>query len=233
MRGFVGFLVFVGVLVAVLVFLVAPALARPLIASLVNDALPFDSESLDIGVEVGPSLLAGEVDAVTIRGRDLQSDNISIGSLELTINGVSTGDRTFRSSEGRLEDAEVRLDDGTVVSITLVELGGPSDAAEATATMDAEATEGLVRAKLAEAGILHDSVRLSEGVVEVSAGGQTVRSTIEVRDDGLFLVADRPLPPLALIQTDPSEAWHVSAATVSSDGLRLALTLDAEALLSP
>ncbi|NJD28807.1 MAG: DUF2993 domain-containing protein [Chloroflexi bacterium] len=232
MRSFLGFVVFVAVLVAVLVFVVGPVVARPVLEALIRDALPFESETVSVSVDVGPSLLGGEVDAVTVSGRDLQGADGSIGTLDLTVRGFSIVSRTFEASAGRLEDVQVRLEDGTATSIDLVELSGPSDAVAATATIDAVATEGLIRSKLAERGIVPERVQLVSGAVEVTAGGLTVAAALESRDGGLYFVPEQLVPEVVLWAPGTTDPWRITDAGVSEQGLVIEATVNVERLLA-
>ncbi|HSL98305.1 MAG TPA: hypothetical protein VK831_07015, partial [Candidatus Deferrimicrobiaceae bacterium] len=173
MRSFLRFLIFITVLVAALVVVGGPLVARPLIAALVRDALPFDEDEVTVGVDVGPALFAGEVEVVSVSGRDLDSGEATIGLLEVTVTGLSIVDRSFRDIDGRLEAVELRFDDGTSVSFEHIEVSGPSNALRATATLDEVAVERLVLGKLADQGIEADAVRLGDEQIEIDALGMT------------------------------------------------------------
>lgn len=232
MRNFLRFAVFATVLVAILVVVAGPLLARPLIAALVRGALPLDGGEVTIGVDIGPALLAGEVATLDIGGRDLRSGQASVGRVALTVTGFSIVDRSFRAIDGRFEDVDLRLADGTVAAVDRIEVHGPSDSMTATATLDAAATVTLIAGKLDAAGIAHDRVQLGGGGVEVSAAGQTVQATFEVRDGGLILVPQGPLPRLTLIAPVEDDAWRFTSASVTPLGLEIGATADANALLA-
>jgi hypothetical protein len=121
--------------------------------------------------------------------------------------------------------------DGTAVSVTRIDVTGPSDAVLATATLDAVATEALVRAKLAERGIVPERVRLEAGRIEVTLQGVTAGATIEVREGGLFLVPDLVLPAIAVMEHPSGAPWRITGAAISPGGLVVEATVDAEALL--
>jgi hypothetical protein len=220
------------VLVTVLVIVVWPLVARPIIVSLVRDALPFDGDSVAVGVDVGPALLAGEIETVAISGRDLQAGGATIGLLQLDFTAVAIADRSFRDVDGRLEDVAARLEDGNVVSIARIVLSGPSTGVKATTTLDAPATEGLVRSTLAERGIVPQRVSLLDGAVEVTVQGIAARAAIEVRGGSLFLVPGAGLAAIAVIERDGDAAWAIDGATVSPAGLVIEATVDAAALLT-
>jgi hypothetical protein len=206
--------------------------ARPVLEALVRDALPFESETASVRVDVGPSLIGGEVDVVTVTGRDLERGDGSIGTLELTVRGFSIVSRTFEASTGRMADVRIRFEDGIATSIGLVEFSGPSDAVAATATLDAVATEGLIRSKLAEQGIVPERVRLGDGAVDVTAGGLTVAAALESRDGGLYFVPEQLVPEIVLWAPKASDPWRITDAGVSEGGLEIEATVNVTALLA-
>jgi hypothetical protein len=231
MRSFFGFVVVTAAVVAVLVFVVAPLVARPLIASLVRDALPIDDGAVTVEVDVSPALLSGEVDALTIAGRDLRSGDATIGLLQVELASFNLVSRAFKVIDGRLEDVEVRLADGTAVSLERIDVSGPSDALRAAANLDAAAVEGLVRSKLEEQGIRPDAMRLGDDAIEVDAQGVTIRARISVHDGGLYLEPDRLIEPLAVLEYGQAGPWLVIAATLAPAGLVVEATTQLEAML--
>jgi len=231
MRSFIGFVVFLALLIAVLVLVVAPLAARPLIATLVRDALPIDDGAVTVDVDVGLALLSGEVDALAIAGRDLRSGEATIGLLQVELTGFDLFSRAFRVIDGRLEDVEVQLADGTAVSLERIEVSGPSDALWAKASLDAAAVELLVRSKLAEQGIRPDAVRLGTRSIEVVAQDVTIRARFDVHDGGLFLVPDRLIEPFAVLEYGQADPWLVTAATLAPSGLMVEATTQLEAML--
>lgn len=231
MRSFIGFVVFLALLIAVLVLVVAPLAARPLIATLVRDALPIDEGAVTVDVDVGLALLSGEVDALAIAGRDLRSGEATIGLLQVELTGFDLFSRAFRVIDGRLEDVEVQLADGTAVSLERIEVSGPSDALWAKASLDAAAVELLVRSKLAEQGIRPDAVRLGTRSIEVVAQDVTIRARFDVHDGGLFLVPDRLIEPFAVLEYGQADPWLVTAATLAPSGLMVEATTQQEAML--
>lgn len=232
MRSFVGFVVVVTALVAALVLVVGPLVARPVIASLVQDALPIDQGEVTVEVDIGPSLLSGEVETIAIGGRDLRSGNTTIGLLQLDLTGFDLFSRTFKDVDGQLEDVEIRVADGTTVALRRLALRGPSDDLRATGMLDAVVVEQLVRAKLADQGIVADAVRLRDGQIEIDAVGMTFETRVSVHDGGVYLEAGRLPTSIALLEPEsPPARWVVMSATVSPSGLAFDATTRIEAIL--
>jgi hypothetical protein len=231
MRNFLRFVVFVTALVSILVVVVGPLVARPLIEALVRDALPFEDDSVTVAVGLGPSLLAGEIETLSIEGRELRTDQVTIGRLKVDLAGFNVIDRSFKDIDGRLEDVELELEDNPLVVVDRVELGGRSEALTASVTLDARSTEQVVRSKLAELGIQPDAVRLTAGSLEIEAQGATVRATMSAHDGGLYLEAGRLAPPIALLESGELGPWLVMSATISASGLVIEATTTLEALL--
>jgi hypothetical protein len=232
MRSFLGFAAFVVLLVGVLALVVLPIVARPLIVSLVRDASPFAGPPLEVEVDVGPSLLGGTVDRLTVRGSALVQGDASIGSLALVVTGFSIVDRSFAAIDGTLHDVRLARDDGADIELRTVQLDGPSNAVTAIALLDAAATEALVRSTLAGSGIVPDAVVLEAGTIGVQVSGIRVDARLEIRDGAITLVTDQLVPAIRIVGPEPDDTWRLDHATVATDGVTIEGTIDVEAVLA-
>jgi hypothetical protein len=216
----------------VLVVVVMPIVARPLIEAMVRDASPFDGPPLDVDVDVGPSLLGGRVDRIAVGGSGLRRGDAGIESLAVTITSFSVVDRSFAAVAGTLAGVRLPRDDGATVELRTIRLDGPSSAVEAIALIDPAAAESLVRSTLAASGIVPDAVALEAGAIGIVAGGLRADARLEIRAGALTLVATGLVPAITLVAPGPDDPWRLDQVTVAPDGVTIEATIDLDAALA-
>ncbi len=170
---------------------------------------------------------------IRISGTDLAAeDGTRVGSLEVTVDDVAIDDRSFASIAGSLASVEISLGDGSPVSVTSVEISGPSAVVVAIASLDAAAASELIRAALSDAGVGLDDVRLVDDGVEVTLLGQRGETPLAVADGGLVIPSILGIGPIPIVVPGADDAWRIVAVRVQPGGLEVEATVDAGRLLA-
>lgn len=230
MASFFRFAVFSLVLVALLVFVVVPAVASPLLTQMLRDT-GLRGDDLNVSLDYfDPSLLTGRAEHLTVRGENVELPPALVGSLDVTLGGVSLLDRTFDSISGEL-NAVTLAAGGLTVEVASVEVDGPADAAAATARFGAEETQELVELAARREGLPLDDVRLVEGGLRVTLAGAEIEADIGVQG-GALVLAPGIGQPILLLQPAPSDPWRLSEAFVSPSGVTVRGLFDAASLSS-
>ena len=231
MRGLVGFLVFAGILIGVLVFAAGPLVVRPLAVEAVRAMIP-GGDVVDVGVDVdGFDLLRGQLGEVRVAGGSLGSDSISLRSYELRAYRVGLDGRTFATLTGALEGVTVTLADGSVLDVGHVALSGSSTALQADVQLLPPAAEAIISAALADAGLAVERVSLVEGGVEVELLGQRTIAPLAYRDGALLLPSIMGQGNIVVIEPPAGDAWAVTGLRTLPTGMDIAVTIDVGALL--
>jgi hypothetical protein len=226
MRTFLGWVVLVTILGAI-AFALAPNLLQPLIVEGVRAASPFGSEALDVDVSLDTvNLLRGTIDRVHVTGANLATDQATIGSLDLTASDVSIGDHAFASIEGSLGSVVLRRPGGTSIAIDRVDLSGPSDAVDATASIGRTAAVGLVSGALTAAGLPPENVELVDGGVRLQVLGQRTDIAIGVLDGSLTIAGSLAGGQIVLFGPAAGDPWRITSVTTSPNGLQVQTVAD-------
>lgn len=223
------FAVFAALLVGLLVFVVVPLFAGPLIGSVLQGN-GLRAQSLTAQVGGSPlGLVTGRAEELRLRGRDVELGAGALaGTLDLTLGNVSLGDRSFSTVTGELRDVLLRAADGETARIQLLVLSGPAPAADASAFLTAAESERLVLRAAVRGGVPLDGVRLTAGGVEVTVGGITAEGALSVREGSLVVGAAGFLVPI-LIPADDLP-FLLERVAVAADGVRVDGTIDVRAL---
>jgi len=228
--GFLRFLAFFAVLAAVLVLVVVPLAAGPLLTQMVRDQ-GVRSSNLAVTVALfDPTMLLGRSRSMHVSADDVDMSDATIGSLELTLNDISFFDQTWEQVDGEIRDIRVTTGGQTFVVDTLT-VSGPADAANATVRLSADETESLIRFAAEREGLRIDDVAFSDTGVRVDLAGVQADARLDVRGGALVLVPPSGEGGVALIQPAPSDPWQLSEAWVSDEGLNLRGTVDTTRLV--
>jgi hypothetical protein len=220
---FVAFLV---IAVGVLVFIVVPLVAGPILTGMARDAgFRGATVSLDL---FGSSILSGRAPGVRLQGSDVTIPHGTVASLDVTLHDVGL-DRSFSSISGELHRLELSAPGGRRIRVESVTLDGPADAALARGTLDAEQAGALVRLAIEDAGFSVDEVRLRDGSIQVRRSGISAEGSLRVAG-GALLLETAILEPLVLLAPAPSESWRLEDVTVASTGMTVDVIVDAAAL---
>ena len=228
MRGLLGFLIFSALLIGVMVLVVVPVVAGPLIGSYLQGAGIVQGNGVTVDTQgSGAELVTGRVAALRVRGTDVNVQGVIVGDLDVTLHGVSLGPRTFDSLEGRLHNVRVRIPGGPQITIDSVGVTGPSATVTAVGHLAADQAAIVIRDAAARAGVRLDTVILRQGSVQVAQGSVAASASLAVKDGVLVLVPGRALPTVELLRPAPDSGWTLRAVTVGPDGIDLAGTIDA------
>ena len=231
MGGFLRFLAFFAVLAAVLVLVVVPLLAGPLLTQMVRDQ-GIRSSNLAVTLALfDPTILFGRSRSMHVSANDVEISPASVGSLELTLSDVSLFDQTWERVDGEMRD--IRLTSGgQTFAVEMLTVEGPADAANATVRLSADETESLIRFAAEREGLRVDEVQFSDTGVRVALAGVQADARLDVRGGALVLVPPGGHGGIALIQPAPSDPWQLSEAWVSDEGLNLRGVVDTTRLVA-
>lgn len=219
MAGFLRFLVFSVVLVALMVLVLVPLVASPLLAQMVRD-MGLRSETLDVNVELlDPSLLTGHSRSMRVVAGDAELQSARIGLLNVALTDVSFFDRTWRGVTGELREVVITLD-GEAYGVSSIRLDGPARAAVATARLSRLEAEALVRFAARREGLPVDGVRLTDTGMIVTVSGIEGTAQVRVRGGALVLAPDIG-GNVVLFRPAPSDPLELSEAWVSAEGLNV------------
>lgn len=225
MIGFLKFAAFAVVLVGLLVFVVVPAVASPLLTQLVRDT-GVEADDLEVSIQsFDASLLTGRTEMLRIRGTNVAVPPAEVGRLDLTFGRVSFLERTFETVTGELLDVSLRAG-GLELTISSVRVEGPAGAADATARLTAAESERLIILAARREGLDIDGVRIAEGRLVIRAAGAESRAGIAVRG-GALVLEPQGAQAVLLLQPVPIDPWRLTEAWVSSDGITIRGVVDA------
>jgi len=228
--GFFRFLAFFAVLAAVLVLVVAPLVAGPLLTQMVRDQ-GVRSSNLSVTLALfDPTILLGRSRSMHLSADNVDVSPATIGSIELTLGDVSLFDQSWERVDGEIRDIRLTTG-GQTFAVDTLTVDGPADNANATARLSADETESLIRFAAERQGLRIDDVQFSDTGVRVTLVGVQADARLEVRGGALVLVPPRGEGGVALIQPAPSDPWQLSEAWVSDEGLNLRGTVDTTRLV--
>jgi hypothetical protein len=226
--GLFRFLVFLVLLVSLLVFVVVPAVASPLLTQMVRDmGLRADDLRVSIG-SFDPALLGGRTSELRIEGTNVLIPPATVEQLDLTFGDVSFIERDFATVRGQLNGVLLTAG-GTALRVNSVQVDGPAHEARATGHFTAEESELLVRSAAERAGIQLDGVRFVSGGLRVNVGGLEAGARVNVQGGALVLDAGFG-PPVVLLQPAPADPWRLNEAYVTSTGIAVSGLVDATRL---
>jgi hypothetical protein len=231
-RSFLGWVVLVAVFAAI-AYLLAPVIARPLVADAVRAASPFGSEPLDVDVDADTlGLLRGTITSIHVTGTSLTETRLDVARLDVTVRDVGVLDRTFASLDGTLESVVLRRDDGAEMKAREVRLSGASDAVLATARAGREATLDLVGRALRGAGLPADGLELIDGGVRMSLLGQQTDVALGASDGALTIAGSiGGGGSIVVFGPEAGDPWRITGVSVSADGLEVHAVIDLGAVL--
>lgn len=228
MGGIVRFLAFGVLLVGLLVFVVAPALASPLLTQMVRD-MGLRADDVEVTIDsFDPSLLAGQTRQLRVRASNAVLEPATIEHLDLTFGNVSFFKRSFETVRGELRGV-VLTAGGLALTVSSVQVSGPAREAQAAGHMTAAETEQMVRAAAQRAGLNVDDVRFSEGGLQVSMGGFETSARVGVAGGALVLTPEVG-GPILLLQPAPADPYRLTEAYVTAQGVTVNGVVDAARL---
>ncbi len=187
MRGCLFTLLLGVVALALLVTFGLPSVAAGALTGAVTAAgLQADDTTVTVTSDPPTDLLGLHADRVHITASDATFRDLQIGSLDITLTGVSLVGRTADGVDGQLRDVTVRSAGPETIELATIRLSGGGDAVTATTTVPAGEAETLVADAVAGAlGARPTSVALTApDHVQVRISGVTVNGRLSVNDSG-------------------------------------------------
>ena len=236
MRGFIGFVVLALVGLAVLVFVVAPAVIKPMVVNAVHAALPFGDQPVQVdAVVTGLGLISGSIDSIHVTGTSLSPSvyaGVKIGRLDATISHASIGDHAFAGISGGLDEVTFPISGDRSVTVSQITFTGASDAVTGAATLQPKEAIALVTELFADAGISVENVQLQDNDLALTVFGQNVTFGLDVEGGALEVPDALGNGPITLLQPGPDDRWRLTGVSVTPGGIELDVVMDANALLS-
>ncbi|MEA2623246.1 MAG: hypothetical protein QOH61_2156 [Chloroflexota bacterium] len=229
MASLVRFALFTTILLVLVVFVLVPLVAGPLLGSIARNA-GLQGDDMTVSVDLlGPALLAGRAESVHVDATNVDVPHGVVGHLELTLEDVSVADHSFSALSGTLSDVRISGPGGIPITVKTVELDGPASRTRAHGTITGADARQLVKAIAAGAGVPVDGVQLHDGSLTLESRG--LRTDAALRVAGRALVLDRSgAPSIVLVAPEPSEDWELQDVTVTATGIQVQLNVDAAAL---
>jgi hypothetical protein len=228
---FLRFVGFFALLVAFLGLVVVPLIASPILTGMVRD-MGLRSDTLRVSVELfDPLLFVGRARAVHVTADSVDVSPAGIGSMDLTLGGVSFLNRDWQTVNGELRDVSLETG-GERFVVGSVRVSGEADAADATARLTGPELEGIVRFAAARQGVTVDEVSLDNAGVRVVIGGIEGAARVEVRGGALVLIAGPQNVAVPLLQPQPSDAWRLEETWISDDAVNVRGVVDTTRLAS-
>jgi len=232
-RSLLGFIAFVTILIVLAVAFALPAVVAPMVATAVRSASPFGDQPLDVQVDVNPiGLIRGFVGEIRISGTNLTRDDISIGSLSVTVSNVGIGDHAFTEISGGLVGVTIPLDVTTSLVVRDVALSGSSAALVATAHLDRAAAIAFVERSFTDQGIAVSEVELVAGGVSLVLFEQRVAVAIGVQDGTLVVPDMLGAGTFEILAPQPGDSWRLTGVAITPDGMDLIAAIDPDGLLT-
>jgi len=223
------FALFAAALIALLVFVVAPAVIGPMISGAIREA-GLGGEDVEVSVDLfGPSLLSGRAPSLHVEAQDVAVSRAVIGNVDVTLHGVSVTDRTFDSVTGTLERIAVDGPGGQHFVVYSVELDGPAAETRASGRISAKEAEALVAQVASDAGLKVEGVAFEEDRIVLRHDGTRSEGTLRVAGEALILER-RGEEAVVLLAPAPSDPWTLRDIKVTVEGLQVDMIVDAQAL---
>lgn len=232
MRGCLGVLIIAALFLGAVAWFGGPPIASAVVTAGLT-ASGFDARRMDVKVTADPPIEVGlgRADQVTIEADDVEWNGLRARALDLTLEDVDILGRRARSAEGRLTGAELP-NVQPAGSLATVEIEGPADDATVTITIDRETVEAMaIEAFQARLGVRPNSANLEEpNQIRIRAGGLDLTGDIRVSPEGDVQVAV-PIGSVTVVDSDPSQPFQLTDATVENGTLVLTGSIDLNDLM--
>jgi hypothetical protein len=233
LRAITLFVLFTALVAGVLVFVVVPYVAGPVISSVVSSSGFIQGGSVTVDTKgSGPELIQGHADELRLRGSDVSIEGMTIGDADLTLRDVALFDRTFKGISGNLARVRVPVPAGPVVTVASIDLDGATEAVDAVGRLDPAEADAVIREATARAGVRVDEATLGDGLVRLRLGDLEVEAGLSVRNGSLVLEPQGGLPSIVLMESRPQDPWDLDGVTIRPDALSLSGTLDVRELVA-
>jgi hypothetical protein len=233
-RGCLSFLLFAALLIGAVAWVGLPTLAAGVIdVALTGSGFHGEDTTVDVRADPPLELLAGHADRIAIESRAVTSGSLAADTLTLTLDDVTLADRSAGASSGTLTGVTLAEASGAVVHVARIDLGGPSDGADARLRVTAAEVRARAQAALGASGIaVTDVTPDPPDSLVVTALGQQLRATLVIDPAGAIALSVPGFAPVALVAPPPGVAIRFRSVTVASDrSLLVEATIDLGTLL--
>jgi len=231
-RGCLGFLVLVIVLIVAGLWFGAPPIAAGLVRNALGSA-GVRSDDLDVSIQANPplELAIGHADRVVVTGTNVDWENYHADTLNLVLDGVDLLGRSAARTAGGLSGVELPGADPPGSTAT-VEIAGRGPSASVTITIDRSTAEAMAAAAFErETGIRPSSTTLSEpNMIRFKAGQIDGSGAITVGSDGSLGIAT-PRGRVIVLEPGLSQPIRLTDVAVTRNDLVLDGTVDIASLI--
>ena len=232
MRGCLGFLVLVVVLLVAGVWFGGPPVAEGLVRTGLGSA-GLRSDDLAVAVEADPplELALGRADRVVVTGTDVAWDDYHADSVHLVLDDVDLLGRSAARTTGELTGVELPgVEPGG--SKAKVEIAGRGPTASVAIMIPRATAEAMASAAFAQkTGIRPTSTTLTApNIIRFTAGPISASGAITVGPDGSLGVAT-PQGRVVVVEPEASDPIHLSRVAVEGGDLVLTGTVDVASLM--
>jgi hypothetical protein len=218
-RGCLSFLLFAAILIAVVAWVGLPALAGGVIdAGLTSAGFRGRDTAVEVRSDPPFELLAGHADRVAITSRAVSSGSLTADSLSITLDDVALLDRSAAGTAGTLTGVTLHGKSGEDVHVARIDIGGPSDGADARLRVTAAEVRARAAAALGTAGIAVSDLTPDppDGLL-VTALGRQVRGTLVINPAGAIAISIPGFSPVALVAPPDGVGIRFRSVSVASD----------------
>lgn len=232
MRGCLFVLVLAAAVVAAASWFGAPVLASTVArAALENAGFRAATSTITVTADPPPRILLGRADRLRIVGADVDFRTFHAASLDLVLTDVDLLGRRAATIRGTIEGAELATSDGPAATAD-VAIDGSADAAAATIDVGAAAVNDAVAAAFRRRfGVAVIGTELAApDILRIRSAGSTIEGRLGVDATG-SIVLTTALGSSEILSIDRSFPLTLRSVSVVDGNLRIAATLDAQALL--
>jgi hypothetical protein len=220
MRGCLTFLLFVAILVGALAWVGLPTVASAgITAALAASGLSGTDTKVTVTANPPLELASLHADSVRVQTSDAHWNDLRAATLDLTLDDVSLGSRSFASIKGRLTGVQM-ASGGTTLSSGLVTLAGSSSKATATIAV----APGVVSALATDAaertiGTRPSKVTLSApDKVSLVIDGRSVAGRLAIDAGGALVALVQGAGTVQLLAPDAGNPFTLTSVAVTPDG---------------
>jgi hypothetical protein len=220
MRGCLTFLLFVAILVGAIAWVgAATAGSAGITAALAASGLSGTDTKVTVTANPPLELVSLHADSVRVQTKDAQWNDLRAATLDLTLDDVSLGSRSFASIKGRLTGVQM-TSAGTTLSSGLVTLTGSSTKATATISVAPGAVSALAMdAAERTTGTRPSKVTLSPpDKLALIVGGTAVAGRLAIDSGGALVALVQGVGTVQLLAPDARNPFTFTSVTVTPDG---------------
>ncbi len=211
----------------------------PLVANVLAlqalEAAGFSGTNTQVQVVANPPplLLTGHADSIHITSNQAGVANLHANVVDVTLYDVDLLSRRFGSVQGVLNGVSLAAPNSDAVSLTSVQLSGPSASAVAICTLTVTQTETLAESQLRSQGVDARVALVPRNRMIITVGGNSYFGSLEPENGSLYLVPDAGvLPKVLLMAPGEGNPFRITSVEVGDQDVVLTGTIDVQGLLT-